>query len=96
LLTAGEVMTELPPGEEVTVGSLHYLPDNYVFSDETCRTVAEEMATTGSMSLLVVDRETNTLVGSIGAAELLAGRRRAVKRESERSIAFQLEIPRPF
>ena len=93
LLTAGEVMTELPPGEEVTVGSLDYLPDNYVFSDETCRAVAEEMATTGSLSLLVVDRETNKLLGSVGAAELLAGRRRAVKRESERSIAFQLEQP---
>lgn len=93
LLTAGEVMTELPPGEEVTVGSLDYLPDNYVFSDETCRAVAEEMATTGSMSLLVVDRETNKLLGSVGAAELLAGRRRAVKRESERSIAFQVELP---
>ena len=96
LLTAAEVMTELPPGDEVTVGSLDYLPDNYVFSDETCRAVAEEMATTGSMSLLVVDRETNRLIGSVGAAELLSGRRRAVKRESERSIAFQFELPRPF
>jgi len=47
------------------------------------------------LSLLVVDRETNRLLGSVGAAELLAGRRRAVKRESERTIAFQLESPRP-
>jgi H+/Cl- antiporter ClcA len=93
LVTVSEVMTELPPGEVVTVGSLHYLPDNYVFSDETCRAVAEEMATTGSLSLLVVDRETNKLLGSVGAAELLAGRRRAVKRESERSISFQFELP---
>jgi hypothetical protein len=43
---------------------------------------------------LVVDRETNCLLGSVGAAELLAGRRRAVKRESERSVAFQFETPR--
>jgi chloride channel protein, CIC family len=94
LVTVSEVMTELPPGDEVVVGEMHYLPNNYVFSDETCRAVAEEMATTGSLNLLVVDRDTNRLVGSVGAAELLAGRRRAVKRELERSIAFQVELPR--
>ena len=94
LVTVSEVMTELPPGEEVVVGEMHFLPNNYVFSDETCRAVAEEMATTGSLNLLVVDRDTNRLVGSVGAAELLAGRRRAVKRELERSIAFQVELPR--
>jgi chloride channel protein, CIC family len=93
LLTAAEVMTELPPGDDVIVGEADHLPDSYVFSDETCRAVAEEMATTGLMNLLVVDRTTNRLLGSVGAAELLAGRRRAVKRESERSIAFQLEMP---
>jgi hypothetical protein len=87
-------MTELPPGDEVTIGSLDYLPDNYVFSDETCRAVAEEMATSGLMNLLVVDRGTNHLLGSVGAAELLAGRRRAVMRESDRSVAFQFEFPR--
>jgi len=94
LVTVSEVMTELPPGDEVIVGEMHYLPSNYVFSDETCRAVAEEMATTGSLTLLVVDRDTNRLIGSVGAAELLAGRRRAVKRELERSIAFQVELPR--
>ena len=94
LVTVSEVMTQLPPGERITVGKPDHLPDNYVFSDETCRAVAEEMATTGSLSLLVVDRDSNQLLGSVGAAELLAGRRRAVRRESERSIAFQLELPR--
>jgi len=94
LVTVSEVMTELPPGDEVIVGEMHYLPSNYVFSDETCRAVAEEMATTGSLTLLVVERDTNRLVGSVGAAELLAGRRRAVKRELERSISFQVELPR--
>jgi hypothetical protein len=94
LVTVSEVMTEVPPGDEVIVGEMHFLPNNYVFSDETCRAVAEEMATTGSLSLLVVDRDTNRLVGSVGAAELLAGRRRAVKREFERTIAFQVELPR--
>ncbi len=37
----------------------------------------------------VADRESGRMVGTIGAAELLAGRRRAVRRESERRIAFQ-------
>ncbi len=95
LLIVDEVMSELPPGDEVTVGGPDQLPENYVFSDETCRAVAEEMATTGLMSLLVVDRETNRLMGTVGAAELLAGRRRAVMRESDRSVAFQFDFPRP-
>ncbi len=95
LLIVGEVMSELPPGEEIKVGRPDHLPESYVFSDETCRAVAEEMATTGLMSLLVVDRETNRLMGTVGAAELLAGRRRAVMRESDRSVAFQFDFPRP-
>ena len=95
LVTAAEVMIELPPGDEVRIGKQDHLPEAYVFSDETCRAVAEEMATTGLLNLLVVDRETNCLLGSVGASELLAGRRRAVKRESERSVAFQFETPRP-
>ena len=92
LVTVSEVMTELPEGDNVKVGKLDHLPESYVFSDETCRAVAEEMATSGLMSLLVVDRTTNRLLGSVGAAELLAGRRRAVSRESDRSIAFQLDF----
>ena len=68
---------------------MHFLPKNYVFSDETCRAVAEEMATTGLLNLLVVDRDNNRLVGSVGAAELLAGRRRAVKRELNAALLFK-------
>jgi chloride channel protein, CIC family len=93
LLTVGEVMSELPPGDGVLVGGPDQLPETYVFSDETCRAVAEEMATTGLMSLLVVDRETNRLMGTVSAAELLASRRRAVMRESDRSAAFQFGLP---
>jgi H+/Cl- antiporter ClcA len=95
LVTVAEVMTEVPPGDEVKIGKDDQLPEAYVFSDETCRTVAEEMATTGLLNLLVVDRETNCPLGSVGAAELLAGRRRAVMRESDRTIAFQFELPSP-
>jgi hypothetical protein len=42
------------------------------------------------MNMLVVDRETGRVCGTIGAQELLLGRRRAVVRESERSISFQI------
>ena len=96
LVIVGEVMTDLPDADQNAIRNPDELPANYIFSDETCRAVAEEMATTGIMSFFVVDRETNQMVGSIGAAELLSGRRRAVKRESERSIAFQLEIRHPL
>ena len=95
LVTVSEVMTDIPPGDEIKVGKSDHLPESYVFSDETCRAVAEEMATSGLMNLLVVDRTTNRLLGSVGAAELLAGRRRAVRRESERSIAFQIDFTKP-
>jgi chloride channel protein, CIC family len=54
------------------------------YADETCRAVAEEMATNGVMSMVVVDRETGRICGNISAQELLVGRRRAVVRESER------------
>jgi len=60
------------------------LPEVLAYADETCRAVAEEMATTGVMRMVVVDRNTGKVCGSIGAQELLAGRRRAVVRESER------------
>jgi CIC family chloride channel protein len=67
------------------------LPDVLAYTDETCRAVAEEMAMTGVMEMPVVDRETGLICGSISAHELLAGRRRAVVRESERNRSFQLE-----
>jgi hypothetical protein len=66
------------------------MPETFAFTDETCRSVAEAMATNGLLRMEVADRESGRMVGTIGAAELLAGRRRAVRRESERRIAFQL------
>ena len=91
IVTVAEVMTELPADTSEADTEPSQLPDVFVYGDETCRAVAEEMATTGLMSMLVVCRESGQICGSIGAAELLAGRRRAVRRESERSIAFQFE-----
>ena len=86
LVTVAEVMTEL---SDEAGNSIFKLPEIFAYSDETCRAVAEEMATSGQMTLPVLDRDTGRMIGSIGAAELLTGRRRAVMRESERTIAFQ-------
>ena len=70
------------------------LPEVLAYEDETCRAVAEEMATTGVMTMPVVNRETGTIRGSITAQELLIGRRRAVARELDRDRPFQVELER--
>jgi H+/Cl- antiporter ClcA len=72
------------------------LPDVLAYADETCRAVAEEMATSGVMTMPVVDRETGTIRGSISAHELLIGRKRAVARELERDRPFQVELERKW
>jgi hypothetical protein len=93
-ITVAEVMTELPEDSRYEQNDKGELPEPFAYSDQTCRAVAEEMATTGVVSMPVIDRETGQICGWIGTAELLAGRKRAVKRESDRSIAFQLEEQR--
>jgi chloride channel protein, CIC family len=85
-----EVMNELRQDADGACNAPQQLPEIFAYSDETCRAVAEEMSTSGKLNLLVVDRKTGCVCGSVGAAELLTGRRRAVRRESERSVAFQL------
>jgi hypothetical protein len=90
-ITVAEVMTEISVEERSADGTPEALPEAFAYSDETCRAVAEEMATTGTLTMPVVDRGTGQICGTIGAAELLTGRKRAVRRESERSIAFQFE-----
>jgi H+/Cl- antiporter ClcA len=90
MITVSEVMSEFVQlGDDAS--HLHEaLSEPLAFADETCRAVAEEMATSGRLSMPVVDRSTGRIVGTIGAQELLAGRRRAVVRESERSSRFEL------
>src|ERR1039457_6859132 len=93
MVSVAEVMTELPVSNEGGAMSimLAELPEVFAYTDETCRAVAEEMATTRVTSMPVIDRETGCILGSISAQELLAGRRRAVVRESERNSTFQRE-----
>jgi H+/Cl- antiporter ClcA len=92
-VSVAEVMTELPVSIEIgaTSAGPAVLPEVFAYTDETCRAVAEEMATTRVTSMPVIDRETRRILGSISAQELLAGRRRAVVRESERNSTFQRE-----
>jgi hypothetical protein len=92
MVSVAEVMTEFSASAEAREKSdpLEVLPEVLAYTDETCRAVAEEMATTGVMSMPVVDRESGRVCGSISAQELLGGRRRAIARESERSISFQI------
>lgn len=67
------------------------LPEVLAYSDETGRADAEEMATTGVMSMPLVDRKTGRVCGQISAQGLLAGRRGAVERESERDSPFRID-----
>ena len=64
------------------------LPEIYAFADETCRGVAETMATTGVSAMPVVDRSTGAICGHITLQDLLAGRRRSVRREQDRVRVF--------
>lgn len=97
-ICVAEVMTEFSPAAENTNSEFGQLPAVLAYADavlayadETCRAVAEEMATTGVMKMPVLDRKTGCICGSISARELLIGRRRAVVREAERSRPFQLQ-----
>jgi H+/Cl- antiporter ClcA len=90
MVSVSEVMTEFSDGEgngELRAQTLEIL----AYSDETCRAVAEEMATTGVTSMPVVDRQTGRVCGQISAQDLLLGRKRFVERESERRSLFPFE-----
>ena len=85
IVTVADVMTEPQAHRESQA-----LPRIFVYADQTCRTAAEEMAMSEVDTMPVVDRQTSKVVGSIGASELLMGRKRARNRESERSARFRL------
>lgn len=93
MVIVAEVMIEISMSDksDVAIGNLVQLPEILAYSDETCRAVAEEMATTGVTSMPVFNRETGLVCGNVSAQDLLVGRRRAVIRESERNSSFPLE-----
>jgi len=94
IISVAEVMTELSiaPGNQENSGPPDKLPAVYVYTDETCRAVAEEMALAGVTLMPVVDRATGLVCGSLSALELLEGRKRAAMRESERNSTFRLTL----
>jgi hypothetical protein len=91
MVSVADVMTEVSQKAEAGESSdiPEAIPEVLAYTDETCRAVAEEMAISGVTSMLVVDRETGRLCGSISAQELLTGRKRHVDRELERSSSFR-------
>jgi CBS domain containing-hemolysin-like protein len=92
MICVAEVMTELSePIERRALGIKKESAEVLAYSDETCRAVEEEMATTGITRMAVVDRETHLICGFVSAHDLLADRKRAAFRESERNRAFQFD-----
>jgi chloride channel protein, CIC family len=88
MVSVNEVMSEVPACDPAA-----QLPEYYAFGDETSRTAAERMATTGLDELVVVDRKTKKICGKVTLHDLLAGRRRAIDRENERVRVFSAHIP---
>jgi hypothetical protein len=74
--------------------ALTELPPVYAFGDETCRSAAERMATTGQIRLAVLDRDTMRPRGYVSLQDLLLGRRRFVEREEARERVFRLMTSR--
>jgi CBS domain-containing protein len=95
MVSVMEVMSELPAGSVIGTGTESEsqlletnLPDIYAFADETCRGVAETMATSGVSAMPVVDRSTKAICGHVTVQDLLTGRRRSVQREQDRVRIF--------
>jgi len=95
MVSVMEVMSELPAGSVIGAGTESEsqlpetdLPDIYAFADETCRGVAETMATSGVSAMPVVDRSTKAICGHVTVQDLLTGRRRSVQREQDRVRVF--------
>jgi chloride channel protein, CIC family len=87
MVSVEDAMTEFA---DQHAAALTVLPAVYTFGDETCRSAAERMATTGHIRLAVLDRETKQPRGYVSLQDLLIGRRRFVEREEDRERVFRL------
>jgi H+/Cl- antiporter ClcA len=83
-----EVMAELGQMECGGAAPEAPLPDVYAFADETSRAAVEKMATSGLSSLLVIDRDSGTIRGTVRLSDLLLGRRKLIRREQRRERVF--------
>jgi hypothetical protein len=79
-----EIMTEA----DTSLPDSAILPDVFAFTDETSRAAAEKMAAAGLRSLVVVDRSTGAVIGSITLSDLLRGRQKSIQREQDRQRVF--------
>ncbi len=84
LVLVRDVMSPLPIN-----GSTSPLPSHYAYADQTTSGAAGVMATAGLEVLPVVDRATSQICGTLSLRDLLHGRGRQVKRESERLRLFR-------
>jgi H+/Cl- antiporter ClcA len=91
MVSVEDAMTDVA---EEDAPPLKKLPSVYTFGDETCRSAAERMATTGQIRLAVLDRETLQPRGYVSLQDLLIGRRRFIKREEARERVFRLASSR--
>jgi CBS domain-containing protein len=85
MISVGEVMAA---DQGLVVEAALPLPEFYAYSDETSRSAAERMATSGLDQLIVVDRKTKAVCGVVNLRDLLAGRKRAMERENDRVRVF--------
>jgi chloride channel protein, CIC family len=81
LVIVRELMSPVPHVETFTASAL---PELFTYADGTCRGAAELMATEGVASIVVVDRATHRVSGTLTLQDLLRGRSKAVVRERER------------
>jgi CIC family chloride channel protein len=92
MVSVEDAMTDVADEHAPAIGEL---PEVYTFGDETCRSAAERMATTGHIRLAVLDRGTMQPRGYVSLQDLLIGRRRFVEREEARERVFRLATSRP-
>jgi chloride channel protein, CIC family len=86
MISVMEVMPE--PDDEPVLVSEASSSDDFAFTDEPCREVAERMAVSGVHSMPVLDRQTRAVLGTVSVQDLLRGRRKSVQRESHRLRVF--------
>ena len=76
-VSLAEVMAELGQHDCAGAAPARRMPEVFAYSDETSLAAVEKMATSGLTALLVVDRATQGVCGSVSLKDLLLGRRRA-------------------
>jgi chloride channel protein, CIC family len=87
LVIVRELMSPLSVPVPVS-GAKTTLPAFYAYADGTARGAAEIMATEGLETLMVIDRATKQVCGTVSLSDLLRGRVRTVERENERLRLF--------